>query len=137
MSELYRRMKVSAGLAQQAFKSTVEEDEEAEVAAYRWQQQQSVDADPPLPHQAAAAPGGPRPRDATALRAWLRPRKVMRKGGNLSDPKRLGLNIRSYWRGFFSHLSKKQGLGRCLGNSWRCSKPSLKILCIYVLGRRD
>ena len=57
MSELYRRMKVSAGLAQQAFKSTVEEDEQVEVAA-----------------------GGHRPRDAAALRAWLPPRKITRKG---------------------------------------------------------
>jgi len=47
--------------------------------------------------------------------------KLRGRGRNFPSPKRLGVNIRSCWRGFFPHLSKKQGFGGCLGNSWRCS----------------
>jgi hypothetical protein len=48
--------------------------------------------------------------------------KLRGRGRNFPSPKRLGVNIRSCWRWFILHLSKKQGLGGCLGNSWRCSK---------------
>ena len=36
--------------------------------------------------------------------------KLRGRGRNFSSPKILGVNIRSYWRGFFSYLSKKPGL---------------------------
>jgi hypothetical protein len=59
-------------------------------------------------------------RNAVSARGFVRA-KLRGGRGNFPSPKILGVDIRSCWRGVFSIFLKKQGLGGCLGNSWRCS----------------
>jgi hypothetical protein len=77
----------------------------------------------------------PRGGNTVSVRGFVRA-KLRGGRGNFRSPKILGVHIRNCWRWVFLHLSKKQGLGGCLGNSWRCCAPvtwqGLGDLCSYL-----